>query len=196
MQHYAVPLKSTVPQMTWGTANYKGRVYSCLNGGYAGVPVIREAHCWVQLSRCASASCPSPFASRQVLPVSRRPLRMASLPSFLPSERFPSRTMASIPWRAIVRDCSAEIFCRAPSSTIPRSVLTRHSGPYRADRWMFGNGAEKAMFPMSEFDTHKCFCFVVVAPCNHLILTFFFALLSLFIIISGRATSGCRCPFW
>jgi len=160
------------------------------------VPVIREAHRWVQLSRCASASCPSPFASRQVLPVSRRPLRMASLPSFLPSERFPARTMASIPWRAIVRDCSAEIFCRAPSSTIPRTVLTRHSDPYCADRWMFGYAAEKAMFPMSEFDTHKmlllCRCGSVQSSKPH----FFFALLSLFIIISGRVTSGCRCPIW
>lgn len=32
----AVPLfKSTVPQLTWGYANYNGTVYSCLNGGFA-----------------------------------------------------------------------------------------------------------------------------------------------------------------
>merc|ERR1719487_2905110 len=32
----AVPLfKSTVPQLTWGHANYNGVVYSCLNGGFA-----------------------------------------------------------------------------------------------------------------------------------------------------------------
>jgi len=32
----AIPLfKSTVPQLTWGTANYNGTVYSCLNGGYS-----------------------------------------------------------------------------------------------------------------------------------------------------------------
>lgn len=32
----AVPLfKSSVPQLTWGTANYNGTVYSCLNGGFS-----------------------------------------------------------------------------------------------------------------------------------------------------------------
>jgi Asp-tRNA(Asn)/Glu-tRNA(Gln) amidotransferase A subunit family amidase len=37
VNNYAVPLfKSSVPQMTWGTANYKGNVYSCLHGGFAG----------------------------------------------------------------------------------------------------------------------------------------------------------------
>lgn len=36
VQAGAVPLfKSTVPQLTWGTANWNGTVYSCLNGGYA-----------------------------------------------------------------------------------------------------------------------------------------------------------------
>lgn len=36
IQAGAVPLfKSSVPQLTWGTANYKGTVYSCLNGGYS-----------------------------------------------------------------------------------------------------------------------------------------------------------------
>jgi Asp-tRNA(Asn)/Glu-tRNA(Gln) amidotransferase A subunit family amidase len=39
VQAYAVPLfKSSVPQMTWGTANYKGTVYSCLSGGYSAGP--------------------------------------------------------------------------------------------------------------------------------------------------------------
>jgi len=37
VENYGVPLfKSSVPQMTWGTANYKGNVYSCLHGGFAG----------------------------------------------------------------------------------------------------------------------------------------------------------------
>lgn len=37
IQNFAVPLfKSSVPQTTWGTANHKGNVYSCLNGGFAG----------------------------------------------------------------------------------------------------------------------------------------------------------------
>lgn len=36
VQAGVVPLfKSSVPQLTWGTANYKGTVYSCLNGGYS-----------------------------------------------------------------------------------------------------------------------------------------------------------------
>lgn len=36
LQAGAVPLfKSTVPQLTWGYANYNGTVYSCLNGGFA-----------------------------------------------------------------------------------------------------------------------------------------------------------------
>lgn len=36
VENYGVPLfKSTVPQMTWGTANFNGTVYSCLHGGYS-----------------------------------------------------------------------------------------------------------------------------------------------------------------
>ena len=32
----AVPLfKSSVPQLTWGFANFNGTTYSCLNGGYS-----------------------------------------------------------------------------------------------------------------------------------------------------------------
>lgn len=36
IQAGGVPLfKSSVPQLTWGYANYKGAVYSCLNGGFS-----------------------------------------------------------------------------------------------------------------------------------------------------------------
>jgi len=36
VNNFGVPLfKSTVPQLTWGYANYNGTVYSCLNGGFA-----------------------------------------------------------------------------------------------------------------------------------------------------------------
>ena len=35
----AVPVfKSSVPQLTWGTANFNGTVYSCLHGGYSAGP--------------------------------------------------------------------------------------------------------------------------------------------------------------
>lgn len=36
LQAGAVPLfKSSVPQLTWGFANFNGTTYSCLNGGYS-----------------------------------------------------------------------------------------------------------------------------------------------------------------
>lgn len=115
----AVPVfKSSVPQLTWGTANFNGTVYSCLHGGYSAGPGNSGGSSIGSGNAVCLGVVPVAICEQTGSSCARRPRSAtASLRSSPRSARSRARAPASTRSRPIGPAYSVVTSCRARSCT-------------------------------------------------------------------------------